>query len=526
MYSQYKVSGYNITTDPEFQNDLHGNKEELVQQFEELYIECQNKKNKKIIGRLTTLIEKYPHSPQLKNFLSIAYHTQGNYKKAFEVNNWIMAEHPDYLFAKLNVAHKYMNAGVTTKVPEILGDSMEIKQLYPDRDLFHLAEVTGFYHAAIRYFAAIKNWELAENRFEVLKGIAPTHHDTEAAEIYLFPGRMEKNFNLWKEEEASKISVRSLKPVPSSKQIKAPVFNHIEIDNLYNYGIEIPPEILKEILALPRDTVVEDLEKVLLDSIERFQYFKDAGWEEDTHNFPLHAMCLLAELKNENSLEAVLDFLKNDDEVLEFWLGDHTTSTIWLPIYLLAQNNLESLHQFLLEPGIATYSKTAVSEALIQMALHAPEKRNEILSIYTDVFTYFNNATHDDNVIDSDLSGLLIGDMIDAGFNEMLPLIKKLYDKRYVNLTINGAYDEAESYFNKPSNNRRERKIENIFQLYTTIVNTWASYLEDEESFEDDYFEDDEIQVPAVSTKIGRNYPCPCGSGKKYKKCCMNKLPL
>jgi hypothetical protein len=23
--------------------------------------------------------------------------------------------------------------------------------------------------------------------------------------------------------------------------------------------------------------------------------------------------------------------------------------------------------------------------------------------------------------------------------------------------------------------------------------------------------------------KIGRNDPCPCGSGKKYKKCCMNK---
>jgi preprotein translocase subunit SecA len=25
---------------------------------------------------------------------------------------------------------------------------------------------------------------------------------------------------------------------------------------------------------------------------------------------------------------------------------------------------------------------------------------------------------------------------------------------------------------------------------------------------------------PARSEKIGRNDPCPCGSGKKYKKCC------
>ena len=22
---------------------------------------------------------------------------------------------------------------------------------------------------------------------------------------------------------------------------------------------------------------------------------------------------------------------------------------------------------------------------------------------------------------------------------------------------------------------------------------------------------------------VGRNDPCPCGSGKKYKKCCLNK---
>jgi hypothetical protein len=28
------------------------------------------------------------------------------------------------------------------------------------------------------------------------------------------------------------------------------------------------------------------------------------------------------------------------------------------------------------------------------------------------------------------------------------------------------------------------------------------------------------LDAPAVSAKVGRNDPCPCGSGKKYKKCC------
>lgn len=37
------------------------------------------------------------------------------------------------------------------------------------------------------------------------------------------------------------------------------------------------------------------------------------------------------------------------------------------------------------------------------------------------------------------------------------------------------------------------------------------------EGFED---EEEESRRPARSTKVGRNEPCPCGSGKKYKKCC------
>ena len=31
------------------------------------------------------------------------------------------------------------------------------------------------------------------------------------------------------------------------------------------------------------------------------------------------------------------------------------------------------------------------------------------------------------------------------------------------------------------------------------------------------------IRRPVARTKIGRNDPCPCGSGKKYKDCCANK---
>jgi uncharacterized protein YecA (UPF0149 family) len=27
-----------------------------------------------------------------------------------------------------------------------------------------------------------------------------------------------------------------------------------------------------------------------------------------------------------------------------------------------------------------------------------------------------------------------------------------------------------------------------------------------------------------MTAKVGRNKPCPCGSGRKYKKCCLDKI--
>jgi uncharacterized protein YecA (UPF0149 family) len=42
------------------------------------------------------------------------------------------------------------------------------------------------------------------------------------------------------------------------------------------------------------------------------------------------------------------------------------------------------------------------------------------------------------------------------------------------------------------------------------------------QSFNDIENQEEVPQKPVVrdTVKVGRNDPCPCGSGKKYKKCC------
>jgi hypothetical protein len=47
-----------------------------------------------------------------------------------------------------------------------------------------------------------------------------------------------------------------------------------------------------------------------------------------------------------------------------------------------------------------------------------------------------------------------------------------------------------------------------------------AMFTEDEHVEDPSYVTDAISAFKHTSTKVGRNDPCPCGSGKKYKKCC------
>jgi hypothetical protein len=522
MKKQFVKSGYHITTDPQFQNKRFGISPELEHQLQYLAVDSHTNPNSGTIDRLNNLIVRYPTVPQLKNYLSVAFHSGGNHKKAVEINTWILAEHPDYLFARLNEANVCIEENKFEKVPELLGENFEIKALYPDRDLFHLTEVTSFLKTAIRYFVAIDNLELAENRLELLTEIAPEHEDTQQAESFLWPLRMKQARVRMEEENKNRITPTNTKVVPQVRNTTPPHFNHSEIQILYQYGLHIPHEKLKEIILLPRTTVIEDLETILLDAINRYGYFVEQNYAEESHMFVLHAAFLLAELKAETSLPKILSFLEYDLEFLDFWFGDHVTVSIWQFVYVLGFRNTPILKQFLIQPGVNMYSKVCVSEALCQMVLHHPEKREEVLQIYNETFTCFANAKDTDNLIDSEFLGLSISNAIDCKMRELQPIIKILFDKRYVSTEVSGDYEDVAIAFERRSQFHSKRKVYTIFELYENVVSTWAGYNEEgHDALSEDGFE--YPSQPIISTKIGRNDPCPCGSGLKYKKCCIDK---
>ncbi|MCB9425927.1 MAG: DUF1186 domain-containing protein [Flavobacteriales bacterium] len=522
-----KETGYKITTDSDFldkQNAITPELSRKLKSFHKLAIAGK----KSSLQKIKDAIELFPENPQLKNYLTIFYQQIGDTEKMYATNRWIVAEHPEYLFGKLNLANEYFQKQEFEKIPEVLGSSMELKLLYPDRDTFHLNEVTSFYKMAVLYFVAIDNIEQAEIRCDIMRQLAPEDDATDVALQEVFFAKMRLGHARFLEEERTRISVKT-KQQEIKTIYKSPNFNHEETEWLYTNGLYIGEEKLSKILSLPQDSIIQDLELVLQDSINRYGYFnklvEEKGWDEEKMNFVVHAIYLLGELGATKSIDSIINVLSQSEEYIELYLGDFVTSMIWEPLYKIAANNLEDCKQFMFKSGIYTYARTNFTDMLEQLALHQPDRKNEVLSWYKQVIQFYLNTKLEDNIIDSDVVGLLICNIIDIQGVELLPEIEKLFEQGIVSKGICGDWEEVRVAFESPNAYDNRKEILPMSARYEMVTSTWAGYNEENDNFQLDYDAYDEPLVLPVRTepKIGRNESCPCGSGKKYKKCCLGK---
>jgi uncharacterized protein YchJ len=59
-----------------------------------------------------------------------------------------------------------------------------------------------------------------------------------------------------------------------------------------------------------------------------------------------------------------------------------------------------------------------------------------------------------------------------------------------------------------------------FFKHSINAFNALAQKVQFERSTNTDYYRARKIYTGSTGTPVGRNQPCPCGSGKKFKKCC------
>ena len=100
--------------------------------------------------------------------------------------------------------------------------------------------------------------------------------------------------------------------------------------------------------------------------------------------------------------------------------------------------------------------------------------------------------------------------------NDTFPRLFALHKKFFISF-LNEKNEERMCAANISQGRAMLKKYPELMDMYSGSNDF---ILEDDEDEDDDEGEVINIEPVRTEPKIGRNEPCPCGSGKKYKKCC------
>ena len=504
--------------------------------LQNIYEEIREGKNV-FAETLENYIREYPDIPIFRNYLASHYILADDLIKAEEVNEKCLIFFPDYLFALLNRANLFFMQELYEKIPSALKSLDDLRVLQPGRNVFHVSEVFAYFQIVIMYYLAIDEFDKAIKTINILEMIDISYPEyktiVDKVQKYILSKHLKLHEELWQNEK----KVKAL-PLTTEQIQDPPVFNHPEINKLYDFDIEIDGAIIAEILALPRESLVEDLKTVIYDSLKRYNFFLT---KPASNCFScIHALLISAELKAVEVLPAIFDFLKNDDEFIQFWLGDFLSDDVWEILYKLTEGNVQALVDFIKQPNIEFYPKYTAAETLTQHALNQPETQQYIINCYRDLFSFLIENQSDENLLDTILIEFLFEEVKILRATELLDLVKILNDDILKGAKYIDDFVTMKELFEKPSEPSDINEIHpDIYAHYQDLI-LLQNY--EEEDFGDDYDEDfdegydnyekyDEIERSHnlflkesknnPYPKTGRNDPCPCGSGKKYKKCCL-----
>lgn len=459
-----------------------------------------------VIPALVKAVKRYPGSPTLKNHLMLAYKMAGRDRMADAVLKDLAKNHPDYLFTRIELALRALRQDNLDGAVKHLGPDLDIRKVMPERDVFHVTELRHFYTLVALVRARRGELDTALGIQMALHEIYPDANSDELILRTIMAGRMEAMRISNEEEEKRRISPAlppfEKKPVGGDM----PLFENHQIRELYHHGMDVPPQLMQDILSLPRESLVSDLIRLLEDCVRRTPDFMACKGPAGNGAPVLHALHLLAELRACESLEQVLSLLSLHPQALDFWIGGniHLVSLLTRMI----EGNIPRCTAWLKSPGIDHKGKGLIAEAMETLGRNNPSCREEVVAAMEEILKFMLVTPREDNVLDTDFITEIICCIVGLGAISLLPIVREAYGRDLVRLSVAGTLETVEQDIGEPV--RRAPLASSLAEIYADHASPPKGATNVRE-----------MEQQAGSGEIGRNEPCPCGSGKKFKKCCM-----
>ncbi|PKG75540.1 DUF1186 domain-containing protein [Shewanella sp. Choline-02u-19] len=254
-------------------------------------------------------------------------------------------------------------------------------------------------------------------------------------------------------------------------------------------------------------------------------------------NLLFFGLCLIVDRKQYSCFDSLINLTNKDDcnSPLEVLLGDFIASDLSTAYYILAEGKPEQLCLLVNSDQAGEIVKMSALSALFSQ-LHTDQidretlnqsvpgfienllKSNHSIALFELINLLISNEF---NQYHSQFVGYVKSKVIDEGPAENQCIID--WDNQSIGYSewesglISGDYDVIDSLSQWAGfNSESDMNDDDLMAVFDDLMNT-------PKELDDSYFENLDAKQPFVADiQAGRNDPCPCGSGKKYKKCCLN----
>jgi hypothetical protein len=268
--------------------------------------------------------------------------------------------------------------------------------------------------------------------------------------------------------------------------------------------------------AARKDEIVPELLKIL----EEARLLPEA-LNDDSYLAPLYAMFLLAQFREKKAYPAIIEFLSVPDKMVMDYLGESGTEDVSRILASVAHGDTQLIKSLVENKAVDEYLRAAALKALLTQVVHGEVTRDEVVAYFQGLFR--GGLEREPSVVWNDL----VCDCVDLHPEELIEDIRQAYQEDLIDewwIDLEGVEKalagDKESALKDLQSDAEYRYIENVAEemSHWDCFNTPVTRNPLESG------------PPLIKTgptgpivakkKIGRNEPCPCGSGKKYKKCC------
>ena len=207
-------------------------------------------------------------------------------------------------------------------------------------------------------------------------------------------------------------------------------------------------------------------------------------------------------------------------------LGDAITSTSHLVMAAVFDGDPQPLYDVILDPAGDEYIRARMCEALAMVTLRGEMPREEVMrflfSCYSDL-----KPEHDCFVWNGWQSAIAM-----LGLGELKSLVERAFERGSIDRSWlafeHFVQDLKHAIEHRGALPYSEDREYTLFGDTIEELSRWygfsPKYEEDKKRRVRTAAKQELQMVAAVSPfkGVGRNDPCPCGSGKKFKKCCLN----